>query len=100
MKNKFYFFFVLLLLNLLFFQKVYSSEQFNFDVTEIEILKEGNLIKGLKGGTVSTNNGIIIKAEEFIYDKVLNELEAIGNVNIIDQNKNYKIFSDKTIYKK
>ena len=82
------------------FQKVYSSEQFNFDVTEIEILKEGNLIKGLKGGTVSTNNGIIIKAEEFIYDKVLNELEAIGNVNIIDQNKNYKIFSDKTIYKK
>ena len=48
MKNKFYFF-VLLLLNLLFFQKVYSSEQFNFDVTEIEILKEGNLIKGLKG---------------------------------------------------
>ena len=100
MKNKFYFFFVLLLLNLLFFQKVYSSEQFNFDVTEIEILKEGNLIKGLKGGTVSTNNGIIIKAEEFIYDKVLNELEAIGNVNIIDKNKNYKIFSDKTIYKK
>ena len=99
MKNKFYFFF-LLLLNLLFFQKVYSSEQFNFDVTEIEILKEGNLIKGLKGGTVSTNNGIIIKAEEFIYDKVLNELEAIGNVNIIDKNKNYKIFSDKTIYKK
>tara|TARA_A100001234_G_C12637772_1_gene390750 strand:+ start:386 stop:3013 length:2628 start_codon:yes stop_codon:yes gene_type:complete len=100
MKNKFYFFFVLLLLNLLFFQKVYSSEQFNFDVTEIEILKEGNLIKGLKGGTVSTDNGIIIKAEEFIYDKVLNELEAIGNVNIIDKNKNYKIFSDKTIYKK
>ena len=100
MKNKFYFFFVLLFLKILFFQKVYSSEQFNFDVTEIEILKEGNLIKGLKGGTVSTNNGIIIKAEEFIYDKVLNELEAIGNVNIIDQNKNYKIFSDKTIYKK
>ena len=70
MKNKFYFFFVLLLLNLLFFQKVYSSEQFNFDVTEIEIFDKGNLYKGLKRGTITTDDGIVIEANTFVYNKI------------------------------
>ena len=48
---------------------VNASEQFNFDVTEVEILENGNKFVGKKRGTISTNNGIIIKANEFIYEK-------------------------------
>ena len=100
MKNKYYFLLIVFFLNLIAFQKIYSAEQFNFDVTEIEILKEGDLIKGLKGGTVSTDSGIVIQAQEFLYNKNLNKLEAIGNVNITDINNNYTILSDRAIYKK
>ena len=35
-----------------------SAEQFNFDVTEIEIFNKGNLYKGLKRGTITTEDGI------------------------------------------
>ena len=48
---------------------VNASEQFNFDVTEIEISENGNKFVGKKRGTISTNNGIIIKANEFIMKK-------------------------------
>ena len=34
----------------LFISNVYSSEQFNFDVTEIEILENGNKFVGTKRG--------------------------------------------------
>ena len=38
-----------------------SSEQFNFDITEIEILENGQKFIGTKRGEISTNNNIIIK---------------------------------------
>ena len=100
MKNKIFIIIILFFLNFLCLKKAFSADQFNFDVTEIEILKEGNLIKGLKGGTVSTDGGIVIDADNFIYDKILNELEAIGNVKILDTVNNYKILSNKIFYKK
>jgi LPS-assembly protein len=53
----------------LFFFSANSAEQFNFDITEIEILQNGDVIKGIKKGTVSTNDGIIITADTFIYKK-------------------------------
>ena len=56
--------------------KAISEEQFNFDVTEIEILEKGNIIKGIKKGTVTTNEGILISANQFEYDKRKNTLKA------------------------
>jgi LPS-assembly protein len=79
---------------------VKSSEQFNFDVTEIEILENGNLIKGLKKGTVKTNDGIKISADTFIYDKISNILTANGNVEILDNERDLKIYSEIAIYQK
>ena len=76
----------------------YSSEEFNFNVTEIEILKNGNLIKGLKRGVVSSNNGIYIEADTFEYDKLSNILNANGNVKFIDKIKDHKIYSDSVTY--
>ena len=46
------------------FEKVYS-EQFKFDVTEIEIINEGSIYKGLKRGVIETDDGIIIIADTF-----------------------------------
>ena len=48
MKSKILYIFLFIILNNLVLFNVKSSEQFNFDVTEIEILENGNLIKGLK----------------------------------------------------
>ena len=79
---------------------VYASEQFNFDVTEVEILENGNKFVGKKRGTISTDNGIIIKANEFIYEKKINVLNAYGDVKIFDKINNYEIYSDKITYKK
>jgi LPS-assembly protein len=100
MKNKFFYFFLFVILNNLVLFNAKSSEQFNFDVTEIEILENGNIIKGLKKGTVKTNDGIKISAETFTYNKISNILTANGNVEIIDDNRGLKIYSGNAVYKK
>ena len=84
----------------LFFFSVNSAEQFNFDITEIEILQNGDVIKGIKKGTVSTNDGITITADTFIYQKLLNILSAEGNVTIKDSKKNLEIYSNNVVYEK
>ena len=70
MKNKkltiiFYFIF------LFTFFEAESSEQFNFDVKEIEILEKGNRYVGKNKGTITTDSGVIIDADKFEYLKTL-----------------------------
>ena len=81
-------------------QPVDAKQVFNFDITEIEILNDGNLFKGIKRGTVTTEDGIILTADEFEYDKVLNILQANGNVIVEDTIKKIKIFSENIVYLK
>ena len=100
MRNKILYVLFFLIFNNLILFNVESSEQFNFDVTEIEILENGNIIKGLKKGTVTANDGIKILADTFIYNKISSILTANGNVEIIDDNRNLKIYSENAVYKK
>ena len=100
MRNKYLFFLIILIVSKLFYFNVNSAEQFNFDVTEIEISQNGEIIKGLKKGTINTNNGITIKADTFIYKKLLNILTAEGNVLIKDDKRDVEIYSDNVIYNK
>ena len=100
MRNKYLFFLIILIVSKLFYFNVNSAEQFNFDVTEIEISQNGEVIKGLKKGTINTNNGITIKADTFIYKKLLNILTAEGNVLIKDDKRDVEIYSDNVIYNK
>ena len=90
----------LIILNNFIFSNSFGNDQLNFDITEIEILDGGNKIKGKRRGTITTNDGIIINADEFEYDKKLNILKARGNVQIIDEINNYEIFSKNVIYEK
>ena len=100
MINKLLYIFIIFFLNIFINFNTYGAEEFNFDVTEVEILENGNIFKGIKKGTIKTNDGVTITADTFIYDKVSNILNASGNVEIYDTSKNLKIFSQKAIYNK
>ena len=97
MINKFiYFIFVgILLIN-------YSNadEQFKFNVTQLDITEGGNLIIGSKNGTAKTNDGNEIIAENFVYNKLTNILNASGNVKFFNKENDLVIFSDKVTYLK
>ena len=74
-----------------------SSEKFNFDITEIEISENGNKIKGLKRGKITTNDNLTIKANEFEYEKISNILILKGNVIIKDLEKIIQFLPKKLI---
>ena len=99
MKSKIYNFLILLILSNIFFLNAYSQNQFNFNVTNVEVLQNGNIYKGNERGEFTTNNGIIINANSFEYNKALNILYAKGNVKI-EIIKNYVIFTEDITYYK
>ena len=78
--------------NLVIF-KAYGDDQISFDVTEIEILDKGNKIIGKNRGTITTNNGIIIDADNFEFNKITNILKAQGNVKVKDQTNDLNFFA-------
>ena len=88
------------LLSLFLICSVLADEQFNFNISEINILEDGNKIVGSKRGEITTNDGLIIDADNFVYDKIQNSLEANGNVIIIDNKNDYKISSEQINYDK
>ena len=100
MRNKFKFFFIILFLNISFTSDVFSNQIFNFDVTELEVTEDGNIIKGIKRGIITTNDGLIINADTFIYDRSLNILNAKGNVKIEDKINKYFIQANSVSYLK
>ncbi len=90
---------ILVLIFFIFFQNISNSaESFNFDVTEVEILENGNIFKGSKRGTITTDDGIKLEADNFKYNKSLNILNANGNVKIEDNINNYILFSKEITY--
>ena len=100
MKNKILHILIYIIFNFLIYSSVSRSEQFNFDVTEIEILQNGNIIKGLNKGSINTNNGITITADTFVYNKSLNILTTNVNVIIKDLKNNLEIYAENIIYEK
>jgi len=94
LKNYILVFFCFFLLS----KNVFANEPFVFNVTEIEILEDGDKIYGYKGGTAISEDGSIITAENFFYNKLTNILETSGNVKYIDKVKNIVITSDKATY--
>ena len=100
MKNKFLSIFMFFFINYFFLSYANSQDQFSFDVTEIEILENGNKIVGSKRGEILTNDGITIKADNFTYKKNENTLNAYGKVLIEDTINDYKIYSNNITYEK
>ena len=98
MKNKIYNFLLIFFLIIFANSEVNSNEQFNFDVTNVEILENGKIFKGLNKGVATSNNGIVISADSFEYNKETNILIAKDNVKMEDTIENYTIFSDQVTY--
>ena len=100
MRNKFKSYIFIFIIFFLVFKSANANEPFIFDVTEIEILENGNQIKGYKGGTATSQDGSTISAENFYYNKLTNILETFGDVKYFDKTKNIVITADKAIYLK
>ena len=98
MKNKIYNFLLIFFLIIFANSEVNSNEQFSFDVTNVEILENGKIFKGLNKGVATSNNGIVISADSFEYNKETNILIAKDNVKMEDTIENYTIFSDQVTY--
>ena len=98
MKNNFKYFLIIVFFIFYSLQNVKANEPFVFNVTEIEILEDGNQINGYKGGTVTAEDGSKIIADNFFYNKLTNILEAVGNVKYIDELRNSIINADKAVY--
>ena len=100
MKNKFKTLISIPIFLIFLVSNAFSNEQFNFDITEIEITDKGNKYKGIKRGTITTNDGLVMVADEFEYNKSSNILKARGDIEIFDQINLYEIYTDKVIYLK
>jgi len=100
MKNKLRIFIIIFFYFFLLSKSVNSNEPFIFNVTEIEILENGNQINGYKGGTATSEDGTTITAEKFFFNKLTNILEVTGDVKYLDILNDIIITSDKAIYLK
>ena len=100
MKNRILLIIILCSINFFLIEFSNAQDQFSFNVSEIEVLENGNKIIGSKRGEISTGDGIIIEANNFIYKKNENLLNANGRVIINDKINNYKIFSEDVTYQK
>ena len=100
MKNKLKIYISILFCFFLINKNVNADEPFTFNVTEIEILENGDQINGYNGGTATSEDGTIIFAKNFFYNKLTNILEISGNVKYLDKMDNIVITADKAIYLK
>ena len=100
MRNRLKTYLIILFYFLILPKTVSANEPFIFDITEVEILENGNQIYGYKGGTATSKDGSTITAENFSYNKITNILETTGNVKYLDKIKNITVTTDKAIYLK
>ncbi len=99
MKNRFTEILLILIISLNLFQQSVGDE-FNFEVTELQTYENGNIIKGINGGTVTSNNNIVITADTFEYNKLTQLLKANGIVKLVDKKENIIIESNEIFYNK
>ena len=100
MKNSFSILIICLLISIFDFNPLYAEDEFKFNITEVDITENGELILGSKGGKAVTQDGFEIIAENFLYNKLTNILDVYGNVKLISQQDGIVIFTDKATYLK
>jgi LPS-assembly protein len=100
MKNKLIIIFLILTFNLSSLNFT-AAQEFNFNTTELQILENGNILKGINGGEINTkDNEIVISADNFEYNKLTTLLKAKGNVRLIDKIADIIIETNEIVYLK
>ena len=97
MKNKFVTFFLILLFSLSNLNQV-LAEEFIFEISDLDIMDNGNVYKGNNRGTVRTNNKLELISNNFEYLKKINRLEANGDVQLFDLNNDITINAQQIFY--
>ena len=99
MKNRIIIIFLILIFNIspLSFA---NSDEFTFEVTDLEILENNTVYKGNNRGKVVTDTQVELMSDNFIYLKKINRLETNGNVELTDIKNNITINADKMFYLK
>ena len=100
MKDKNFIIIAITILINFFFSSIQAGEIINFDVTEIEIKEEGNIIIGKNRGIVSVNDGSKIESDTFIYNKSKNIITFSGDVISFDTKNDIKIYASLIEYNK
>ena len=99
MKNKIITIFLILIFNLSS-SNFSISEEFTFEVTDLEILENNTIYKGNNRGKVITDTQVELISDNFEYLKKINRLEANGNVQLTDVKSNIIINAEKIFYLK
>jgi len=99
MKNKLITIFLILIFNLSS-SNFSISEEFTFEVTDLEILENNTIYKGNNRGKVITDTQVELISDNFEYLKKINRLEANGNVQLTDIKSNIIINAEKIFYLK
>ena len=80
------------------FEKSSISDEININSSNITVVDEGNIIKGLKVKADIPKKKIEIEGDESIYNKKNNELTIINNVKFFDKLNNIYLEGKKIIY--
>ena len=99
MKNKIINFLLILLLSLNYYVQA-KSKEFVFESEYIEFKNGGNTIEAKNGVKITSDNEIVITADESLYNKLTLELLLKGNVIFIDKKRDIKILSQEATYNK
>ena len=99
MKNKIQNYLIYILLNLLICTYAFA-EDLKFEANSIEILDKDRKVIAENGVKIIFGKDIVINADSMDYDKVLQILNASGNITVIDSSRNIIINSDKLNYDK
>ena len=91
---------IIILLFLSFFDYVLADTEFVFESSTIELIEDENLIIAKGNVRINSTNEINIFADESKYFKLTKELFLLGNVKIIDKEKNIIIESNEIKYDK
>ena len=74
------------------------ANEFEFNVSEIIISDNGNIIETKKGTAESLIDGININADTFLYNKNTSLLTALGDVKVTSIRNNFLIETQSIIY--
>ena len=99
MKNKVITIFLILVFNLSS-SSLATSNEFTFEVTDLEILENNTVYKGNNRGKILTDTQVELISDNFEYLKKINRLEASGNVQLTDIKSNVIINAEKMFYLK
>ena len=88
---------IFLIINLIFFNSYIYADEFEISALKIEFNNKDNKTFAKGEVVAKSDDGLTINAQEVIYDKKNNTLEAIKSVLIRDEKSNSEIRGDNIL---